>query len=74
MVLGTFVGWELRQVHPMLNPRIFLRPRLAAGTMSIFVQFFAFFGFIFIVLQFLQMYAAIVHWWLRSAFCHWRER
>ncbi len=54
-VLGAFVGWEFRQVHPMLNPRIFLRPRLAAGTMSIFVQFFAFFGFIFIVLQFLQI-------------------
>jgi EmrB/QacA subfamily drug resistance transporter len=54
-VLGAFVGWELRQAHPMLNPRIFLRPRLAAGTMSIFVQFFAFFGFIFIVLQFLQI-------------------
>jgi EmrB/QacA subfamily drug resistance transporter len=54
-VLGAFVGWELKQVHPMLNPRIFRRPRLAAGTLSIFVQFFAFFGFIFIVLQFLQI-------------------
>ena len=55
VVLGAFVGWELKRVHPMLNPRIFRRPRLAAGTMSIFVQFFAFFGFIFIVLQFLQI-------------------
>jgi predicted MFS family arabinose efflux permease len=54
-VLGAFVGWELKQVHPMLNPRIFRRPRLAAGTLSIFVQFFAFFGFIFIALQFLQI-------------------
>jgi EmrB/QacA subfamily drug resistance transporter len=54
-VLGAFVGWELKQVHPMLNPRIFRRPRLAAGTLSIFVQFFAFFGFIFIMLQFLQI-------------------
>jgi EmrB/QacA subfamily drug resistance transporter len=55
VILGAFVGWELKQVHPMLNPRIFRRPRLAAGTMSIFVQFFAFFGFIFIELQFLQI-------------------
>jgi EmrB/QacA subfamily drug resistance transporter len=55
VVLGAFVGWELKQMHPMLNPRIFRRPRLAAGTLSIFVQFFAFFGFIFVVLQFLQI-------------------
>jgi EmrB/QacA subfamily drug resistance transporter len=55
VVLGAFVGWELKQVHPMLNPRIFRHPRLAAGTLSIFVQFFAFFGFIFIMLQFLQI-------------------
>jgi EmrB/QacA subfamily drug resistance transporter len=54
-VLGAFVGWELKRAHPMLNPRIFRRPRLAAGTLSIFVQFFAFFGFIFIMLQFLQI-------------------
>ena len=29
--------------------------RLAAGTISIFVQFLAFFGFIFVVLQYLQL-------------------
>ena len=39
----------------MLNPRIFHRPRLAAGTISIFVQFLAFFGFVFIALQYLQV-------------------
>jgi EmrB/QacA subfamily drug resistance transporter len=55
VTLCGFVGWELRQEHPMLDPRIFRHRRLAAGSMSIFVQFFAFFGFTFIALQYLQL-------------------
>ena len=48
-------SFELRPSHPMLDPRIFSHRRLAAGSLSIFVQFFAFFGFIFVVLQYLQL-------------------
>jgi EmrB/QacA subfamily drug resistance transporter len=40
---------------PMLDPRIFARRGLASGSLTIFVQFFSFFGFIFLVLQYLQL-------------------
>ena len=39
----------------MLDPRIFARRGLASGSLTIFVQFFSFFGFIFLVLQYLQL-------------------
>jgi EmrB/QacA subfamily drug resistance transporter len=52
--LALFTGWELRQRHPMLDPRLFRNRRLSAGSLSIFIQFFAFFGFTFIALQYLQ--------------------
>jgi EmrB/QacA subfamily drug resistance transporter len=55
VVLAGFAGWELRRRVPMLDPRVFARPALAAGSLSIFVQFFALFGFIFIILQYLQL-------------------
>jgi MFS family permease len=51
VILAGFVSYELRQVNPMLNPRIFTSRRLSAGSSSIFIQFFAFFGFIFVMLQ-----------------------
>jgi len=64
--LALFTGWELKQClpgqpapadlpgHPMLDPRLFRNRRLSAGSLSIFIQFFAFFGFTFIALQYLQ--------------------
>jgi EmrB/QacA subfamily drug resistance transporter len=55
VVLIGFVVWELRQAAPMLDPRVFRHPGLAAGSLSILVQFFAFFGYTFIVLQYLQL-------------------
>jgi EmrB/QacA subfamily drug resistance transporter len=53
--LAAFVAWELKQRAPMLDPRLFTHPRLGAGSMSIFIQFFAFYGFIFLFLQYLQI-------------------
>jgi len=53
-VLVVFTGWELRAAHPMLDVRYFRNRHLSAGSMSIFIQFFAFFGFNFVVLQYLQ--------------------
>jgi EmrB/QacA subfamily drug resistance transporter len=53
-VLAVFAGWELRARHPMLDPRLFRDRRLSAGSLSIFIQFFAFFGFTFVMLQYLQ--------------------
>jgi EmrB/QacA subfamily drug resistance transporter len=55
VVLAGFVAWERTRRAPMLDPRVFARPALAAGSLSIFVQFFALFGFIFLVLQYLQL-------------------
>jgi EmrB/QacA subfamily drug resistance transporter len=54
-VLGVFVGWECRQHAPLLDPRLFRDRAFSAGTLSITVQFLAFFGFIFLVLQYLQL-------------------
>ncbi|HTT28570.1 MAG TPA: MFS transporter [Solirubrobacteraceae bacterium] len=55
VLIGTFVTWEMRQDHPLLDPRVF-RPRsLTAGSMSILIQFFAFYGYTFIILQYLQL-------------------
>ena len=55
VVLAGFVALRAAPPHPMLDPRIFAHRGLSAGSLSIFVQFFAFFGFIFLVLQYLQL-------------------
>jgi EmrB/QacA subfamily drug resistance transporter len=56
VVLGTaFVAWELRRREPMLDPRLFRLHGFSSGSLSIFVQFFAMFGVIFVLLQFLQL-------------------
>jgi EmrB/QacA subfamily drug resistance transporter len=54
LVLCGFVAWERGRRHPLLDPRIFRHRHLTAGSVSIFIQFFAFFGFIFAILQYLQ--------------------
>lgn len=54
-VLAGFVRWELGRTHPMLDPRLFTYRAFAAGTLSITMQFFAFFGFLFLILQYLQL-------------------
>src|SRR4051794_847753 len=53
--IGAFVVWELRRREPMLDPRNFLRRGFGAGSLSINVQFFAAFGFLFLVLPYLQL-------------------
>jgi EmrB/QacA subfamily drug resistance transporter len=55
ILLAGFVDYERHQDHPMLNPRVFGHRALSAGSLSIFVQFFAFYGFIFLTLQYLQI-------------------
>lgn len=50
----AFVAWELRTDQPMLDPRLFRLRGLSAGTLTITVQFFASFGFFFIIIQYLQ--------------------
>src|SRR5213079_741770 len=53
--IGLFLLWELNRREPMLDPRNFLRRGFGAGSLSISVQFFAAFGFLFIALPYLQL-------------------
>jgi EmrB/QacA subfamily drug resistance transporter len=55
VVLAGFVAWERRTRHPLLDPRLFGRAGFSAGSLTITLQFFAFFGFIFLLLQYLQL-------------------
>jgi EmrB/QacA subfamily drug resistance transporter len=55
VVLAGFVAWELRRTHPLLDPRLFRNRRFAAGSASVMLQFFVFFGFIFVAMQYLQL-------------------
>jgi MFS family permease len=56
--LACFVVFESRRAEPLLDPRLFTYRGFAAGTITITVQFFAFFGFIFLLLQYLQLVLA----------------
>jgi EmrB/QacA subfamily drug resistance transporter len=56
--LAVFVAVEVRRAEPLLDPRLFTYRGFAAGTLTITVQFFAFFGFIFLLLQYLQLVLA----------------
>ncbi|MCX6461314.1 MAG: MFS transporter [Actinobacteria bacterium] len=55
--LVAFVLWELRATQPLLDPRLFTNRAFSAGSLSITIQFFAQFGFIFVGLQYLQFVA-----------------
>ena len=54
LALIGFVLWELHIDAPMLDPRLFRLRGFGTGSATITVQFLAFFGFIFIVMQYLQ--------------------
>src|SRR5262249_61780024 len=45
----------LRPAAPLLAPRLFRHRGFATGSASLFLQFFAMFGFFFVSLQFLQL-------------------
>jgi EmrB/QacA subfamily drug resistance transporter len=54
VLLTAFVVWEIRREQPLLDPGLFRLRGFSAGTASLTVQFLAFFGFIFVVLQYVQ--------------------
>jgi EmrB/QacA subfamily drug resistance transporter len=58
VLLAAFASVELHTAEPLLDPRLFRHPAFAAGTLSLTLQFFAFFGFIFLLLQYLQLVLA----------------
>jgi EmrB/QacA subfamily drug resistance transporter len=53
-LLVAFVLFELARREPMLDPRLFARRGFGVGSLSLTLQFFAQFGFLFIALQYLQ--------------------
>lgn len=54
VILSVFVWWELRTDHPMLNVRFFENPRFSAANVSMTLVFFAMFGSLFFLTQYLQ--------------------
>ncbi|UDY37583.1 MFS transporter [Dermatobacter hominis] len=55
VLVVAFLVVELRTEHPLLDPRLFRFRGFATGSASLFLQFFAMFGFFFVALQFLQL-------------------
>ena len=54
-LLAAFVAWERRVPHPLLDVRLFRNARFSAASLSIAAAFFALFGFIFLITQYLQL-------------------
>jgi EmrB/QacA subfamily drug resistance transporter len=53
-VLALFLVWEARSDHPMLDLSFFKNPRFSVASSAIAVTFFAMFGSIFVLTQYLQ--------------------
>ncbi len=54
-VLGGFCWWELRAAHPLIDLRLFGSRAFSAATFSVTLTFFALFGSLFILTQYLQL-------------------
>lgn len=57
--LVAFIFWELHHPAPLLDPRLFKIRGFSSGSLSIAIQFFAQFGFIFVGMQYLQFVAGL---------------
>ncbi len=53
--LVAWVAWGLLAKDPLLDPRLFARRDFSTGVFSITLQFFVFFGFVFLVIQYVQL-------------------
>jgi EmrB/QacA subfamily drug resistance transporter len=54
VLLAAFIAWERGAAHPMLDVRLFRNLRFSAASGAITVSFFALFGFIFLITQYMQ--------------------
>ena len=54
LLLASFVLWELHTEQPMLNMRFFRNPRFSAASIAVTLVFFALFGTLSFVSQYLQ--------------------
>jgi EmrB/QacA subfamily drug resistance transporter len=53
--LGAFIWWELRAAHPLIDLRIFASRAFSASAAAVTVIFFALFGSLFVLTQYLQL-------------------
>ncbi len=53
--LGIFAWWELRTEHPLIDLRIFASRAFSTAAASVTVVFFALFGSLFVLTQYLQL-------------------
>jgi EmrB/QacA subfamily drug resistance transporter len=53
--LGVFVWWELRIEHPLIDLRVFAVRAFSTAAASVTVIFFALFGSLFVLTQYLQL-------------------
>ncbi|KAA0111826.1 MFS transporter [Mycolicibacterium sp. P1-5] len=51
----TFAWWEHRHADPLIDVRLFTNLRFSAASGAVTVAFFALFGFIFLITQFMQL-------------------
>jgi EmrB/QacA subfamily drug resistance transporter len=54
VLLTSFAFWELRITHPMLDVRFFKNPRFSAASLAVTFVFFAMFGSLYFLSQYLQ--------------------
>jgi len=54
LITAAFFVWEVRSDHPMLDLSFFKNPRFSAASTAIMLTFFAMFGSIFVLTQYLQ--------------------
>jgi EmrB/QacA subfamily drug resistance transporter len=55
VVIGSFIRYELRREGPLVDVRVFSNRAFSAGAGAIAVNYFALFGFIFLITQYLQL-------------------
>lgn len=55
LVVGAFLLWESRSDHPMLDIVFFKNARFSVGSGAIMLTFFALFGTVFLLTQYLQV-------------------
>ena len=55
ILIAAFVIWETRTAHPLLDVKVFVDMRFTAASVAVATAFFALFGFIFLITQYLQL-------------------
>jgi EmrB/QacA subfamily drug resistance transporter len=55
LVIAVFIAWELHCDHPMLDMRFFKNRRFSAANIAITLVFFAMFGQMFVMAQYMQI-------------------